>query len=873
MFSDYRENPEILLAVLRKIYIHAKTYLHSIQCEYRGPENKKILSNKHGSSGDAPLYIFELDSEEYITKIRGRSGKYINQLQFFTNKGRISPPYGGSGGNLFIWTLDEKRHPDSPGLHHFEGTSGKYYIQTLQASFPIYPWFEDSRQATVRDNTNLLDVFALDSDDMFTIKEVCDVIMDVNKHTTKIVQCIRADTVSKLLRESKRGLNPSLFMLIVIGYMSAESRSYILEYQKILEMLKCQEASALHCGLMIIAELARLGKDIENIFQINVVRNLLMDKERFVLLQKLSEQEAFKNGLMHLLPDLMGLLTDNNVSVSSNAGVIIGYLSEQPTFHTSIQGAIEENQLIELLQHKEYLVRSTSITLLAKLSEQVRSQPFVINAFSSIIHLLEDSVSYVRMTAADAIGKFVDQGHYYSVLEGLRPVIGKHITDIIPRLTGLLNHEPYEQSSGRITLLKLSQQDDFREAIFENLPNLLSLCDKHLSVRANTITLLKELADDGKTAAGYGVPASYLTLAQARYTNEILHLLRHDILTSSRPYDPSIWVSVLAMSSTLLDQLKHDEKIDYYVSQMLVGMSVDENESIQDRSGEIVVKLLRYVKEPSVVYTLVDLTRSSKNHRFKLNGVTALLTVMKKGLSDANFIIGFMNIGVPETATATYRDSVNTLIRDTIPELIEMLLSDSNQEGTRVVTILQEIVERPEFQQEVGKIILKIIRLLEQNPRSPAICPGMELLRVFLGNSEVMQVIPSNYTVFNFLSTLMRDADKDIISAGLSLAMKILSMDDMLPRMPQLLALGVHPLHIRAMFMLGDTGVNHKGIMILSKLSMQGRKTAVMTMVKELCIHIADSSKAKAICDPTISELHIDGGDKLLQQLSEEGEI
>ncbi|GJJ16174.1 hypothetical protein Clacol_010454 [Clathrus columnatus] len=121
-FSDYQENPEILFASLKKIYIHAKTYIHSIQCEYQGPEKKILLGNKHGNSGEAPLYVFELNADEYIVKVRGRSGEYIEQLRFLTNKGRVSSIYGGSGGKPFVWIVDKKRYPSSPGLHHFEGT-------------------------------------------------------------------------------------------------------------------------------------------------------------------------------------------------------------------------------------------------------------------------------------------------------------------------------------------------------------------------------------------------------------------------------------------------------------------------------------------------------------------------------------------------------------------------------------------------------------------------------------------------------------------------------------------------------------------------------------------------------------------------------
>ena len=49
---------------------------------------------------------FLLDTNEWMTEVRGRSGSQLDQVQFFTNLGRVSPVYGGNGGNPFSESLN-----------------------------------------------------------------------------------------------------------------------------------------------------------------------------------------------------------------------------------------------------------------------------------------------------------------------------------------------------------------------------------------------------------------------------------------------------------------------------------------------------------------------------------------------------------------------------------------------------------------------------------------------------------------------------------------------------------------------------------------------------------------------------------------------
>ncbi|GJJ16169.1 hypothetical protein Clacol_010449 [Clathrus columnatus] len=374
-FSDYQETPEILFATLKKIYIHAQTYIHSIQCEYQGPERKMLLGNKHGNSGEAPLYVFELNMDEYIMKIRGRSGEYIEQLQFFTNKGRVSSIYGGSGGKPFIWTVDKKRCPDSPGFHHFEGTFG-HYIRTLKACFPIYPWFEEGTQFLISNsetiNDNPVRVEPNVRTTIFTVDEVCDILLFFFKDETEHVQHIRIDAALKLLQET-------------------EGQVYIhRNFGKVLEMFHSSQPSAVHCASMIIAELARLGgfeSEIKTMFLCSIPQ-LLEDRERYTLLQKLSkqdlltnlsEQAQFQPSIIAVMPEFIRLLREDNAYLRESAANAIGKLIELEEY----QNAIVENlpNFVNLVVNENTFIKENGILFLAELAAPVEFR-------SKILHLL-----------------------------------------------------------------------------------------------------------------------------------------------------------------------------------------------------------------------------------------------------------------------------------------------------------------------------------------------------------------------------------------------------------------------------------------------------------------------------------------------------
>ena len=54
-----------------------------------------------GNGGTQSQIDIDVDNEERIVAIFGRSYDYLDSLGFITNKGRIFGPYGGTGGTPF----------------------------------------------------------------------------------------------------------------------------------------------------------------------------------------------------------------------------------------------------------------------------------------------------------------------------------------------------------------------------------------------------------------------------------------------------------------------------------------------------------------------------------------------------------------------------------------------------------------------------------------------------------------------------------------------------------------------------------------------------------------------------------------------------
>jgi hypothetical protein len=87
-FDDSTSIDHILDATLVAIRVRAGEFIDGIQFCYTR-KGQSFNAPPHGGSGGSE-YEFRLNSGEYIIRVEGRSGKYVDQLRFITNKGNCS---------------------------------------------------------------------------------------------------------------------------------------------------------------------------------------------------------------------------------------------------------------------------------------------------------------------------------------------------------------------------------------------------------------------------------------------------------------------------------------------------------------------------------------------------------------------------------------------------------------------------------------------------------------------------------------------------------------------------------------------------------------------------------------------------------------
>ncbi|KAH7333550.1 Jacalin-like lectin domain-containing protein [Rhizoctonia solani] len=89
---------------ISNVTIQAGAHIDGIQFTYRDARNgqhDKSKTQHHGGFGGTH-YSFELGEGEYIVSVSGKyNEKYLTQLCFGTNLGRMSDVYGGGAGNTF----------------------------------------------------------------------------------------------------------------------------------------------------------------------------------------------------------------------------------------------------------------------------------------------------------------------------------------------------------------------------------------------------------------------------------------------------------------------------------------------------------------------------------------------------------------------------------------------------------------------------------------------------------------------------------------------------------------------------------------------------------------------------------------------------
>lgn len=78
------------------IEIRAQSEIDAIRARYGD-----TWGEWHGGSG-GQYHAFELEPDELIQIVQGRSDKRTDQIEFITNLGHVFGPYGGSGGKAWV---------------------------------------------------------------------------------------------------------------------------------------------------------------------------------------------------------------------------------------------------------------------------------------------------------------------------------------------------------------------------------------------------------------------------------------------------------------------------------------------------------------------------------------------------------------------------------------------------------------------------------------------------------------------------------------------------------------------------------------------------------------------------------------------------
>ena len=142
-FNTTSSNPKPIpltnLPVIGSISLWGSSWVNEIAVTYDLPTGPSTFT--HGQDSGSADYAYNLQTGEFITKISGTSGDYINQLTFTSNLGQTYtfPPTAISAPNSDSWSASA-----GEVLVGFQGSSGSYLNQ-LQ---PITIQFEPSEWST-----------------------------------------------------------------------------------------------------------------------------------------------------------------------------------------------------------------------------------------------------------------------------------------------------------------------------------------------------------------------------------------------------------------------------------------------------------------------------------------------------------------------------------------------------------------------------------------------------------------------------------------------------------------------------------------------------------------------------------------------------
>ncbi|GJJ14463.1 hypothetical protein Clacol_008727 [Clathrus columnatus] len=691
-FSDYRENPEILFATLKKIYIYAQTYIHSIQCEYQGPERKMLLGNRHGNSREAPLYVFELGSDEYIIKIRGRSGEYIEQLQFLTNKET-----------------------------HFDGALSENYLRTLKACFPIYPWFEDGTKSVVSEIKLTEDSspsrVETNTRSKFTIKDVCEALMIFPKDETGNVQHIRVDASLQLLQET-------------------EGQLYIRhEFRKVLEMLNSSQPSAVHYASMIVAELARLGGfelEIRNML-LDSIHHLLQDQERYILLQKLLEQAQFQPSIIAVLPGFIWSLIHNDSHLQANAANAIGKLVEREEFRSRLEDHIPAlvRNLINLLKADNLFTQLSGRNILIKLSRLEEYQTAIVERIPDFLDLVDNGSLLVKESGILFLAELADHVKHY-----------KKLDYCVSQLIGMLedDNEDLRNNSADI-IVKLLKCVKDPSLVFR----LIDLTTKSNICKVNGVNALLTISEEGSLGLFYSELATHgnaISTAISQAIPDLVEMLRSDnwkpvvaILgqIAKRPeFRQEIMKSVLGVKISL-QQRTHSLGICLAGIELLTALSeytearqVIVNDLtfsltfLNDKETSVVLASLSLFEVLSTNTTLVTLMAPLVIPCIKEIFVRGMLEMDHKGIAI------LLNIS-KQVGLGAYKNAVANIIKEVALDIANSLIREKNRSS-----YLQSA--------EHGSSSLKGLR-------TPKYVNGTKLLKLFSEQVEfqnpILEAIPA----------------------------------------------------------------------------------------------------------------------------------
>jgi len=114
-------------ARLERVFVWAGDWIDGIQFAWRTPDGQLIEGPVAGTAKEGHLRKpLLLDPDEFIVRIAGRHGKYVDRLQITTNK-RTHDAWGGGGGEHF--DIDVRGSSVGEQIHGFQTRSGQFLDQ------------------------------------------------------------------------------------------------------------------------------------------------------------------------------------------------------------------------------------------------------------------------------------------------------------------------------------------------------------------------------------------------------------------------------------------------------------------------------------------------------------------------------------------------------------------------------------------------------------------------------------------------------------------------------------------------------------------------------------------------------------------------